>query len=64
MDLNARRSVSVKIIQLVILQLVIVTVCLDFTASSAMKVCYFAFILSHLPTFGQTLQSHLLLMNE
>lgn len=60
MDLNARRSVSVKIIQLVILHLVIVTVYRGFTASSAMKVCYFAFSLSHLPTFGQTLQSHLL----
>lgn len=37
MDSDARRSVSVKIIQLVILHLVIVTVCRGFTASSAMK---------------------------
>ena len=64
MDSDARRSVSVKIIQLVIMHLVIVTVCRDLTASSAMMVCYFAFSLSHLPTFGQTLQSHPLSMNE
>ena len=55
MDSDARRSVSVKIIQLVILHLVIVTVCRGFTASSAMKVGYFAFSLSRLPTFSQTL---------
>ena len=63
MDSDARRSVSVKIIQLVILHLVIVTVCRGFTASSAMKVGYFAFSLSRLP-FSQTLQSHPLSMNE
>ena len=64
MDSDARRSVSVKKIQLVILHLVIVTVCRGFTASSAMKVGYFAFSLSRLPTFSQTLQSHPLSMNE
>lgn len=36
MDSDAKRSVSVKIIQLVIMHLVIVTVCRGLTASSAM----------------------------